>query len=67
MPGYNTAFLVIACGVTGQLEDLRSQVLQYGSKVDFYIQELIKPVRGSKRVATHQAQPHRFGTLHGSS
>jgi len=31
---YNATFLVIARGVAGELEDFRSQVLQYGSEVD---------------------------------
>jgi hypothetical protein len=34
---YNATFLVIARGVAGELEDFRSQVLQYGSEVDLYI------------------------------
>ena len=32
---HNATFLVIARGVAGELKDFRSQVLQYGSEVDF--------------------------------
>ena len=34
MAGHNTGFLVITSGVTSQLENLSSQVLEDGSEVD---------------------------------
>ena len=34
MTGNDAGLLVIACGVAGQLEDLSSQVLKNGCKVD---------------------------------
>ena len=34
MTGHNTALLVIAGGITGKLEDLSTEVLEDGSKVD---------------------------------
>lgn len=58
MTGDDTLLLVVPCGVTGQFEDLSSEVFENGRKVDCIVE--ISSTRPSKLIRTYQVHRHRL-------